>query len=117
MTMTLEYIDYNPETGQPEKVKFDRICPRSSDIVKHQSGILDCPGLTVVTHIEDNKFLQHLHNLQDINYGFTRVDKLHCTLLGLLAGNNQANANTVFKKVIYDSVKECKNDFTIIQRL
>ena len=106
MTMTLEYIDYHPETRQPEKLRFERICPRSSDIVKHQSGILNYPGLTVAALIEDDKFLDHLSKLQDINYGFTRVDKLHCTLLGLLAGNDQVNANTEFKKVIYDSIKE-----------
>ncbi|MFZ0555649.1 MAG: hypothetical protein WBL68_17840 [Nitrososphaeraceae archaeon] len=110
MTSPLEYEDYHPKTGQPEKVRFERICPRSSDIVKHQSGVLDYPGLAVVAHIEEDKFLDHLSNLQNINLAFTRVDKLHCTLLGLLAGNNQENANSVFKKVIYDSVKEFIGD-------
>jgi hypothetical protein len=105
--MPLEYIDYHPETRQPEKLRFERICPRSSNIVKYQSGLLDYPGLTVVALIENDKFLDHLNSLQNINYGFTRVNKLHCTLLGLLAGNIQANANMVFKEVIYDSVKEC----------
>lgn len=40
MTIPLEYKDYHPETGQPEKVRFERICPRSSGIAKHQSGII-----------------------------------------------------------------------------
>ena len=106
MPSPLEYEDYHPETGQLEKVRFERICPRSSDIVKHQSGILDYPGLTVVALIGEDNFLDHLSNLQNINFGFTRVDKLHCTLLGLLDGNKQVNANSEFKKVIYDSVKK-----------
>jgi hypothetical protein len=106
MTIPLEYEDYHPETEQSEKVRFERICPRSSGIVKQKSGILDYPGLTVVALIEKEKFLDHLSNLQNINLAFTRVDKLHCTLLGLLAGNNQLNASTEFKKVIYNSVKE-----------
>jgi hypothetical protein len=106
MTIPLEYIDYHPETLQQEPVRFERICPRSSDIVNHQSGILDYPGLTVVALIKEDSFLNHLSNLQNINLGFTRVNKLHCTLLGLLNGNNQSNANSEFKKVIYNSVKE-----------
>ena len=110
MTMTLEYIDYHPETRQQERVRFERICPRSSGVVKHQSGILDYPGLTAVALIEEDNFLNHLSNLQKISVGFTRVEKLHCTLLGLLAGNNQENTNSVFKRVIYDSVKEFIGD-------
>jgi hypothetical protein len=106
MTTPLEYLDYHPETRRLEKVRFERICPRSSDIVKHQSGILNYPGLTVVAIIEEDNFLDHLSNLQDVNFGFTRVDKLHCTLLGLLAGNNQSNTDSEFKKAIYNSVKE-----------
>jgi hypothetical protein len=106
MTILLEYEDYHPETEQPEKVRFERICPRSSGIVKHQSGILDYPGLTVVALVEEDKFLEHLNNLQKISFTFKRVEKLHCTLLGLLAGNAHANTNTEFKKVIYNSVKE-----------
>jgi hypothetical protein len=106
MPIPLEYEDYHPETEEPEKVRFERICSRSSGIAKHQSGILDQPGLTVVAVIEDNYFLDHLKKLQNTKLGFTRVDKLHCTMLGLLDGNNRVNTNSEFKKAIYNSVKK-----------
>lgn len=102
----LAYKDYHPNTGQPEDARFERICPRSSGIVKHQSGLLDYPGLTAVALIETNNFLDQLNELQSIKSEFTRVNKLHCTLLGLLKGNEQSNANSVFMEVIYDKVKE-----------
>lgn len=107
MPIPLEYEDYHPETGEPEKVRFKIICPRSSGIVKHQSGILNYPGLTVVALITDDNFLKYLDELQKSNCGFTRVHKLHCTLLGLLDGSDSVPTNSEFKNVIYDSVKEC----------
>lgn len=106
MTAPLEYIDYHPVTGQPEDAGFERICPRSSGIVKHQSGLLDYPGLTAVALIEKNNFLDHLNELQSIKSAFTRVNMLHCTLLGLLEGNEKSNANSVFIEVIYNKVKK-----------
>jgi hypothetical protein len=106
MKIPLQYEDYHPDTKQPKQVRFESVCPRSSNIVKRQSGILAHPGLTVVALVEDNNFLKYLGKLQKTNCGFTRVQKLHCTLLGLLGGKDSVNSNLAFKKLIYDSVKE-----------
>jgi hypothetical protein len=106
MKIPLQYEDYHPDTKQLQQVRFESICPRSSNIVEHQSGILPHSGLTVVALIKDDSFLNCLSKLQKINCGFTRVQKLHCTLLGLLNGEDSVTSNLAFNNLVYDSVKE-----------
>jgi hypothetical protein len=103
MGSQLEYNKYG--------LKFNCICPESSETIKKQETTHKPFGVSVIAFLEEQKviFDQIIGSIQCLGYYFKRVEDLHFTLLPLF--DNKRKQNPYSLRLTYEAIERFFNEY------